>query len=322
MELINRYVYAVTRRLPEKQRADVARELRSDIETMVAERNKDGKLAKADVKNVLVELGDPEKFARQYQDGKRYLISPLYFDTYTTLLKSLLIIVLPIVAVFTVITDFFNTNKPGVLILDAVGAVVEVGVHIFFWLTIIIAIIDRAGIKPEDERAPWKPEDLPPVPEGARIPKSDLISGLIWSTVAVAGSLWQVPVIHDAIAPSVPLFFSADMWPWWTMGILLISIISFIVEILRLVRAVWDKVVAWAITLVNILVAAYFTAIVFISDRVVSDEFVAQFTKNAPDIDWRVVMANGVIIFAVSIVLLTIYETGATWRKYKKEMKG
>ncbi len=49
-ELIKRYIYAVTKHLPENKRQDVGRELESLIEETLAERSQDGQAADSDTK--------------------------------------------------------------------------------------------------------------------------------------------------------------------------------------------------------------------------------------------------------------------------------
>ena len=82
-EWMERYVYAVTRRLPKSQRQEVAREL----EELIGDMLEDGDT----MESVLARLGDPAEFAKKYQDGARYLIGPAYFENYVWLLRIVLI---------------------------------------------------------------------------------------------------------------------------------------------------------------------------------------------------------------------------------------
>ena len=58
MELIERYIYAVSRRLPVSQRADIEQELRTLIEDMIQERCH-GEAGQEQIMALLKELGDP-----------------------------------------------------------------------------------------------------------------------------------------------------------------------------------------------------------------------------------------------------------------------
>ena len=91
-ELIERYIYQVTRRLPKDQRDDVALELGEMIGDMI-----EGKGSTAE--KVLTELGDPARLAEQYQDVTHCLIGPEYYDTYLWFVKVVLLCsILPVLA--------------------------------------------------------------------------------------------------------------------------------------------------------------------------------------------------------------------------------
>jgi hypothetical protein len=85
--MIERYVFEVARRLPEKEREDVKRELTANIMDMLSDNPSDEEIA-----DVLNELGDPAKLSEKYRQHPRYLISPAMFETYLRTIK----IVLPI----------------------------------------------------------------------------------------------------------------------------------------------------------------------------------------------------------------------------------
>ncbi len=90
-EMTNRYVYAVVRRLPAAQKADIEKELRGLIEDMLAARSSEP--GKEDIDAVLSELGKPAVLAAKYGDAKNWLIGPGYYDVYLMLLKIVLAVV-------------------------------------------------------------------------------------------------------------------------------------------------------------------------------------------------------------------------------------
>ena len=93
MEIIDRYVYAVVKRLPESTRQDVERELRANIQDMLPDDH-----SEADVRAVLAKLGNPYRLAEEYRETKRYLIGPSVYDSYITVLRLVISIVVPVVA--------------------------------------------------------------------------------------------------------------------------------------------------------------------------------------------------------------------------------
>lgn len=55
MEMMERYIYAVTRKLPQSQREDIGKELRGLIEDMLEERVPIGTVTEKDLEDVLID---------------------------------------------------------------------------------------------------------------------------------------------------------------------------------------------------------------------------------------------------------------------------
>lgn len=182
MDLIEVYIQEVTRRLPEKNRADIALELQSTIRDMLPDDYNE-----EDVKDVLSKLGSPAVLAAGYRDQPMHLIGPRYFDVYVSLLKM----ILPIAAAISLITlaaeIIFNFNRDETIInaiLELIGygiwRLMEVAVQVFFWLTIVFALIERMDKGKEQHPLspslkPWTPEDLKSI---TYIPKKKLFPRL------------------------------------------------------------------------------------------------------------------------------------------------
>ena len=183
---IERYVYDVARRLPEKDREEVKKELRANITDMLPENPGDEQ-----VKKVLYELGSPASLAEKYRQKPRYLISPAYYDEYVRVLKW----VLPLVGVVVMVIGFavsaFDAVKAGSnnYALVASGIIskgISMGISAAFqalvWTTVGFAIAERSGERSARSDAHgWKVEDLPEVQknEKANIALSESIAELI-----------------------------------------------------------------------------------------------------------------------------------------------
>ncbi|MEL3960983.1 hypothetical protein MKZ01_06870 [Lysinibacillus endophyticus] len=193
MMLIDIYIQEVTRRLPEKMRSDIALELRSTIEDMLP-----GEYSEEDVKEVLNTLGNPAVLASGYKDQPMHLIGPRYFDVYVSLLKM----ILPIAAVISLIT-VISQNVFGYggdeailsIVLHIIGegiwATIDVGIQVFFWLTLTFVIIERAD-KNKDEQpitlnaGKWTADELkniPYIPKKKAISKFEIFGGLMWTAI-------------------------------------------------------------------------------------------------------------------------------------------
>ena len=81
MNLIDIYIYEVTKWLPEKSKVEIGEELRGNIEDMLPDNYNE-----EDVKNVLNSLGDPKVLAANYSGNKRYIIGPVFYDSYIRVL--------------------------------------------------------------------------------------------------------------------------------------------------------------------------------------------------------------------------------------------
>lgn len=194
--LIEIYIQEVTRRLPEKNRSDIALELRSTIEDMLPDEYKE-----EDVKAVLEKLGNPVALAGGYRDQPMYLIGPRYYDLYISLLKMILPIAV-VVSFITMVASYFIqyngeqdfVNFITTLITKGIITLLEVGVGVFFWMTIVFAIIERTdtskGTDPlTNSLSKWTPEDLKQityVPKKRSISKAEVFGAFIWTAIWAA----------------------------------------------------------------------------------------------------------------------------------------
>nr|WP_295972675.1 hypothetical protein [uncultured Bacillus sp.] len=184
----------MTRRLPEKNRDDIALELQSAIEDMLPD-----VYTKADVIEVLKKLGDPAALAEQYRGRPSYLIGPGFYEQYVTCLKLVMPIALGISLIVFFIVQIagwsgeediltFMTSLIGKLIVDLITATM----HVFGWLTFIFVIIERSGVSPESMRKAgrqWEPEALkaiPYIPRKKAIPRAEAIASVVWTSIWAA----------------------------------------------------------------------------------------------------------------------------------------
>ena len=321
---VKRYVYAVTKRLPEKQREDVARELESDIEAMISNRAGGKKPTEKHTREVLIELGDPAIFAQQYGEGQRYLIGPALFETYITLLKTLFAIVLPIVGAIALIAGVVAMQPVGKLIVDTLGATIETGVHMFFWLTFIFVCLERTGgegIKTGKgkEVRTWSPDDLPQLPAGKRIPRGEAINGIVWSLVAIIWLIWQIPSIHAALPfHNVPMFFADTLWPAGIIALLIIAVGTSAVEVTRLVKGVWNRTTVWLTTIVNVALILYTLALVAFVHPAINDVFIREVSQATQLSEQANVGAIIGTVLPVAVIVVGIWEITIAWYHLKR----
>jgi hypothetical protein len=187
-ELIDRYVYAVTKRLPEAQRADIEKELRGLIDDMLMSRTKGTAPSASDAEAILRELGRPSTLAAKYRGSEQYLIGPEYFDIYIMIVK-IVVTVAACATAFALVIGY--ATSPPANLWQAIGSffasAVSSAVSAFAVVTFVFAMIERyADKKVKSKGIEWKPSDLPPVPvEKAVIKKSEPIVGIVFAVIGI-----------------------------------------------------------------------------------------------------------------------------------------
>ena len=238
MNLIDAYVYEVTRRLPKKSRDDIALELRVSIEDTLPDNYTD-----IDVKEVLAKLDDPAILAASYRDTPMYLIGPKVYDAYVETLKIILlwaiVITIAINALFSI-----GTFSGDVSILQAtIDSFVDIILDVFFtitqvfiWVTISFVIVERVDLSKNDlplskNGTSWTPENLKNVqiiPQQKIIPIGEIIFSLFW-TVIWAIIYWNADKLAgiysnngDGLQFVMPIFNQDVLFSFWPLVVVFI----------------------------------------------------------------------------------------------------
>ena len=186
-ELIDRYVAAATGRLSSSEREEKADELRGTIAGMLAARGSTDEQAE---REVLAELGDPSELFARYAGRPRYLVGPALYGPYIKLLRTLVAIVASVVFAATLFAEVLAaTDGAGWGILRALGAAIQTGVAIAFVVTLVFALLERAGKGAAEIGLPekqWSPESLPEAGGKRQITLGEFIASLVFLTVLVA----------------------------------------------------------------------------------------------------------------------------------------
>ncbi len=223
-DMINRYIYQVTKHMNPMSKGDIENELRTLISDMLDARVKGATAGKEDILAVLKELGNPSELAEKYRDTSRYLISPELFPLYLFVLKIVIgatLFGLCIATVFDLITSYphiwyqYIGNWIGELI-SGVGMA-------FASITILFAFLEWKGVNLKELIPVWDVKELPPVPvKEATIPIGEPIAGIIFTIIGMViftstpqilgayffdGGLQSIPVFNlDTLRVVLPLF--------------------------------------------------------------------------------------------------------------------
>jgi hypothetical protein len=160
MELIERYIYQVGKRLPSKNRADIVSELRSSFEDQLDARAV-SEPSEAQVIELLNEMGSPESVAASYFPEGQYLIGPTLYPLFRMVVGIVLaaVIVAQLIGIAAGVIfsqGSFNPLQTLLTLLTTVPIVIG-------WLVIVFAILQRFGVEPDSDDEPFDPRQLPAI---------------------------------------------------------------------------------------------------------------------------------------------------------------
>lgn len=345
-EMIEKYIYAVTRKLPRKMRSDVSQEIQTLIADMLEERCGELEPSEKDIRVVLAEIGTPDELVEQYTPEKEnYFIAEPYYSKYIFTAKIVTLSVFCIVAVWELIlllTINFNGDIPYFTAHLILGIVILASVTFsaFGIVTLIFSILYRRRLKknsdnliPKRKKANKKTKeevyiDIDHLPE---VPTRQKVKIVIESSAGIVlGTLFGI----------IPIFFPEKIcfFCYWDYAIniininevrgswYLIAIISALGIAREVIRLVYKKYNfnVLAFTVIADTVSA-FSAVIWLSNYEIFDTYLNK--KDIYDIienpqffpqiiDAAITLfCNNFITLIVFILALDISVT--VWRYYK-----
>lgn len=232
MELIERYVYQVGRRLPSKNRADIVSELRSSLEDQLDARA-DSEPSEAQVIEVLNEMGSPESVAASYFPEGQYLVGPTLYPLFRMIVGIVLAAVIGAQLIGVAAGAIFSQRSINVLqtLLTMLQSVpIAIG-----WVVIVFAILQRYGVEPDSDDDPFDPRQLPAISGAEPVSRGEqafsIIFGVALLTVLI---VFYGPgaAASDIILP-IPAI--SQYLPW----ISLVLIFGILIDIVILWHGEW-----------------------------------------------------------------------------------
>lgn len=275
MNLIDRYIAAVGRHLPEKDRSDIEAEIRSMIEDMLDERRERSHHVKSADEKVVTEtleqLGDPRLLAFKYAPPRRYLIAPEWYEGYIKVLQRVLFTALPVFAIVTFILtlnrdplDFANAFG------EAIGGAFNVGIQILFWVTLVFVFLERSGEKPDGLPASrsraWTVAQLPELPRKRQI---SIAESLINIVTLLFVMIWIVlPIAMDWLqTESNPVpFLHPNLWNFWLPVVFVLMGLTLIHEVFQLKIGNWTPTLTITNVILGLISIVYIAALVTTQD--------------------------------------------------------
>ncbi|MBQ2936262.1 MAG: hypothetical protein IJD96_08530 [Lachnospiraceae bacterium] len=321
-DLVERYIYAVTKKLPYKTREDVAQELETLIEDMLKERCGDITPTEKDVKVVLTELGTPTELYEQYAgDGKKCLIGPNYYHTYLFVLKLVLICEAVGLTIAQIVSAVVNGQELiwYMAIWQWFGMLLSGSISAFGFVTALFAFFEYKEIS-LDTNSGF--EDLPPVPKKEeRISKGETIFGIAISVIflvvfLICPEIFTCGVIDGKM---IPIFSTEVIKSTWYI-LFVFSALGITRDVVKLVDGKYTKRVMLT-TLVTDILSAVCTVWWLTNKNIMNPEFTSSVSSlfEGDGAFIANVFANfqyffmGVILFAL---LLDCVITVIKWAKY------
>jgi hypothetical protein len=252
--LTDRYVWGVLRAIPEAERSELEPEIRALVADAVEARLADGATGADAERAALIELGDPEILAGRYTNRKQFLIGPPFFLAWKRVVVPVLGVVVPIVTIVDGVAGLLGGATPGEIIVSMFTTAYFVAVMILFWVTLVFALLERAGTDVSLPEGEWTPDALPDVPAPERLGAGELIGSVITSVIVATLIVWQQlqpPIVIDGI--SEPLFDPA-LWSFWLPWFLVVTLVEVAFTVALYLRGRWT----WLFAAVNAALGAAF----------------------------------------------------------------
>jgi hypothetical protein len=254
-DLTERHVSATVRSIPESQRADIEAELRASIDDAIEARLADGAVHDEAERGVLLDLGDPDRLASGYSGRPGHLIGPELFFDYKRLLAVLLVTVLPIVAAVVFAVTLLADDGIGAAFGNAIGTALTVALHIFFWVTLVFAILERTD--GATSVTAWDLSKLPPIPSRRSVSLAETIATLVFLTLTITVLLISRSFSPFAAADGSPLpLFNPELWSFWMPFLIGVLILELVFELVKYRIGHWTGTLAWLNLGLNLLFAA------------------------------------------------------------------
>ncbi len=326
MELIDRYIYAVSTYLPLKQQADIEKELRGLIEDMLMEKTNGSVPTAQQVEEVLAELGEPSQLAEKYQDRKRYLIGPELYGKYLSTLKLVMSIVLPLAALIgTAVITFQPFESIGTTVREYIETLISVAAGVVFWVTLVFIILERVGTGPVERlvEKPWKPSDLPPVEAKRLIPIGDAIFGMVYYALMLGAFIFADSLIgahmKDAGGYRFTPLFNSNILNAYLPVLFALFGLSLLKEAAKLFIGRWTVPLWTANLILNVSMAIAFAAMLTNSNILNGGfiDLVANLTETSGN---RIAEISGYAVrgLAIVIVFFCTWDIAATARKLRR----
>lgn len=318
MNYVDRYIYAVVKYLPEKDRTEISEELRANIFDMLG-----NDTSEENIIRILEEMGSPFKLALSYMGSEHYIIGPKVYHLYLEVLKIVAIAAV-IIGIITFTLELITEVGGIASVAEIIGVIVSGFTTIFsvligfvFWVTVIFVIIERTDSADEvlhSIEKPFKVSNLKEIPNMARkkISKFEMVVTMVMTIVFIYIFVYRNDLIAVYTQNDTIRIFNSDVIAGYKFIILFSGGLSILVSILKLIYGRWNELLGIS-TAVDSLVNLGVTVLVLTNRDLLSRNFIIfleeVIEKTGTDVVMNIdLLRNGVIAF---ICIVTLFEIGA-----------
>ncbi len=303
-DLIERYIYAVTRRMPGKQREDVSQELRGLIEDMLLERCGARKPEEKDIHIILMELGTPQELYAQYDpDAEKCLIGQPYFSAYKMVMGVVWASVAVGMGVSSLILLTMGQWSPMETVGNFLANTIQGFASAFTIVTLLFVWLERKGVSLDSSL-----DELPPVPKKTKeISVWESVVGIIFCVLFLVIFLF-VPeilgVVTDGKGGYVPLFNVDAIQSGWYY-ILAFGLLGIAGESIKLLERWYNKKVLTVTIATNMLSGA--AAILWLTgENKLHGDYTSYIQNLFTDNDFLASLFSNFHLFFLGILLLAL----------------
>ena len=264
MQLVERYVAAVQRELPESKRQEIGRELNANImDQLDALKEQQGQLSEDDVAAVLKQMGRPRVVAYQFVPPKALVAAE---DM--PLLKHTLYMVLGVLFVLQVIgaTTHWMGSSDGNLIRFMLQLAAGFMADACFAFTVIVlsfSVVNGSGHKIGNcPGKDWSPKELPKADLGwQHISLTDIFTDLatcLFLLVVIWYPLWMSPA--EFAARSVTFTDTALLMLQWFSPVVALSVL---LSLWQLQQRIWNRSLLLGSIVINAAFALFLVVLAF-----------------------------------------------------------
>jgi hypothetical protein len=318
MELIDRYVNAVGKRLHPSRRESVEVELRTSILDALESRGASPD-SEEDVVAVLSALGEPERLAEEYQPNRRYVIGPELFPLFMrTVRVALVTLVVSSMLGFGILLLLGGLAgfRAGTLLVEVLGFAVQAALVVSVVLVAVFAWLQRAEVRLPRSLHPnattWDPRSLPARNAAEEAPRFEVLVGLVAAAVVlvVLGGIGQVAreMVPRVSAGVRPLLLDGVIANAMLLQVGLVS--SALAHAIALLQGNWRSYTRGMRLLADSIAVVVFVRLPFQLIEYRSPLLEAGLSRNL--VNWLI--ANALIVALVLVAIVGTY----WWRAWRK----